>query len=174
MNDESIIETTIPFTYASSCIITLCYLTDNIKEELPKGTGFIASDGYKGHISAATFTSQKWENRCGKNVFLVRCFISNFKQNTMPKQEFVIEVIKELNKIIGINANPVKFWKKKWTHSLPQYKLGHLDRVEVLRKRLALNFPNLFVAGCTLEGVGIPDCIRQGMEAGNQVLNKNK
>jgi oxygen-dependent protoporphyrinogen oxidase len=47
---------------------------------------------------------------------------------------------------------------------MPQYTLGHADRVESIRARLT-QAPGLFLAGNAYEGVGIPDCIRSGQKA---------
>ena len=42
--------------------------------------------------------------------------------------------------------------------SMPQYNLGHLDRVAAIRRNLAKH-PRLYLAGIAYDGVGIPDCI---------------
>ena len=52
---------------------------------------------------------------------------------------------------------------------MPQYTLGHLDRAATIRARLARH-PGLFLAGAYLDGVGIPDCVRQGEAAANAVF----
>lgn len=53
----------------------------------------------------------------------------------------------------------------RWTDSLPQYRVGHLDRVAAIDDDLAARAPALVVAGAALRGLGVPACIRQGRAA---------
>ncbi|MBX6315495.1 MAG: FAD-dependent oxidoreductase, partial [Isosphaeraceae bacterium] len=52
---------------------------------------------------------------------------------------------------------------------MPQYTLGHLDRVAAIRERLALH-PGLHLAGNYFDGVGLPDCIHSGRSAAETIL----
>ena len=53
---------------------------------------------------------------------------------------------------------------------MPQYILGHLDRVEAIRRKLA-RYPRLFLTGIAFDGVGIPDCIRAAEATAEKVLD---
>ncbi len=53
---------------------------------------------------------------------------------------------------------------------MPQYTLGHLDRVAAIRFRLAKH-PRLILAGNAFDGVGIPDCIRGAQAAAVATLS---
>jgi protoporphyrinogen/coproporphyrinogen III oxidase len=52
----------------------------------------------------------------------------------------------------------------RWPRAMPQYTLGHLERLATIERRLA-GWPGLFVAGNAYRGVGIPDCIASGEAA---------
>jgi oxygen-dependent protoporphyrinogen oxidase len=53
---------------------------------------------------------------------------------------------------------------------MPQYEVGHLDRVQAIETELQ-QIPNLWLAGNAYRGAGIPDCIRSGEAAAEKLLN---
>jgi oxygen-dependent protoporphyrinogen oxidase len=57
----------------------------------------------------------------------------------------------------------------RWGGGLPQYAVGHLDRVARIRSAVAA-VPGLAVCGATYDGVGVPACIRTGLAAAEQLL----
>ena len=59
----------------------------------------------------------------------------------------------------------------RWPTAMAQYEVGHLTRLEVIRRRLAES-PTLALAGNAYEGIGVPDCIRSGREAARKVMAK--
>jgi oxygen-dependent protoporphyrinogen oxidase len=58
----------------------------------------------------------------------------------------------------------------RWGGALPQYNVGHLDRVQRIRAAVAAE-PGLAVAGAAYDGVGIPACIATAKAAVAQVLS---
>jgi oxygen-dependent protoporphyrinogen oxidase len=65
---------------------------------------------------------------------------------------------------MGITAPPILCRVFRWPRGMPQYTLGHLDRLTRIERRLAA-FPGLYLAGNAYHGVGIPDCIASGEAA---------
>ena len=59
----------------------------------------------------------------------------------------------------------------RWLASMPQYHLGHLERVRRIKERLA-QLPGLALAGNAYEGVGIPQCVRSGEQAAERVVGE--
>ena len=57
----------------------------------------------------------------------------------------------------------------RWGGGLPQYSVGHLDRVASIRAGIAAE-PGLAICGAAYDGVGIPACIATARLAANQVL----
>jgi oxygen-dependent protoporphyrinogen oxidase len=76
-------------------------------------------------------------------------------------------VREELREILGIAAEPVFTRTYRWQQANPQYDVGHQERVAAIR---ALCPAGLALAGGAYDGVGLPDCIRQGREAAAAVL----
>ena len=75
----------------------------------------------------------------------------------------------ELRQAIGITAAPVFARVIRWPKAMPQYRVGHLARVETIERRVAA-LRGLDLAGGAYRGVGIADCVRSGEAAAERAL----
>jgi oxygen-dependent protoporphyrinogen oxidase len=148
------------FTVSSSQIITLAYKRADVKGDM-EATGFVSAKGEKNLLSASTWTSSKWKGRAPEEYFLVRCFLRGEVKQTA---EAIRQAHTALKELLYITGEPAKNWVHTWSNALPQYKVGHLDRVLALNEALA-HMSGFGITGAYLGGVGIPDCIRQAKEA---------
>ena len=82
----------------------------------------------------------------------------------------VAAVLADLHDTMALGGEPTEVRVSRWMHSFPQYRLGHLDRVDAIEADLAATAPSFAVAGAALRGLGVPACIRQGTVATRQVL----
>ena len=57
----------------------------------------------------------------------------------------------------------------RWGGALPQYLVGHRDRIDRLRVDLA-GLPGLAVAGAALDGVGIAACLGSAVAAVDKII----
>ncbi len=152
---------TIP--YVSSAIIHLAYKRSEIHHPLD-GFGFVVPRNEKRSIMASTWTSTKFANRAPDNRVLLRVFVGGAKDEdalNLGDEEMVAMSLEELKDIMGIEAKPVFTRVYRWENSMPQYQLGHIERVEEIEKRISRH-PGLFMTGCAYRGVGISDCIHEG------------
>jgi oxygen-dependent protoporphyrinogen oxidase len=78
-------------------------------------------------------------------------------------------VRQELQKILGLRADPRFARVYKWKSAMAQYAVGHLDRLDRI-ERLRQQLPGLALAGNAYRGIGVPDCIRAGREAAAQIM----
>jgi oxygen-dependent protoporphyrinogen oxidase len=78
-------------------------------------------------------------------------------------------VRRDLHELLGISQSPLFAHVEKWPHSMAQYHLGHIARIERIRQRLRA-FPTLQLSGNAYNGAGIPDCIRSGERAADEIL----
>ncbi len=76
----------------------------------------------------------------------------------------------ELDTTLGLRAEPLFTRVFYWPRALPQYTLGHLQRVGAIQRRLATH-PGLLLAGAAYKGVGIPDCIHSGQRAAEAAMD---
>jgi hypothetical protein len=75
----------------------------------------------------------------------------------------------ELREAIGVRGRPLATLLERWERALPQYAVGHLERVERIEEAIA-RFPRLALAGAAYRGMGVPQCIAQGRAAASQIL----
>ena len=160
--------------YASMAVITLAVRA----EDLPAthGSGFLvpAVDGRV--VKAATFSFAKWEWVRGLDVLdrplLLRCSIGRHREEAVLQrsdEELVALALADLGDAIGLRAVPVDAHVQRWGGGLPQYAVGHLDRVLRIRASVAA-VPGLAVCGAAYDGLGLPACIASAELAATQVL----
>lgn len=79
-------------------------------------------------------------------------------------------MLEDLKKVMNINGEPEMTCVTRWHESMPQYHVGHKQRIKELREALASAYPGVYMTGASFEGVGIPDCIDQGKAAVSDAL----
>ncbi len=127
-------------------------------------------------IMAATYSSSKWPGRAPPGKALLRGFVGGPHNQEVMKQsdeELIQIVLSEFREILGLHpkAKPIFYRLYRWPHGMPQYTLGHLERVELIEKRSA-QIPGLALAGGSYRGVGIPNCIESGERAVSKILSE--
>lgn len=140
---------------ASSAVIALAY--DAV--ELPPTSGtLIASDEPLG-IKGITHSSTKWAHLGTDGLVRLRASIGRFGEAAtlqVDDAELVARVRADVATLTGVPATPVASHVQRWGGGLPQYGVGHLDRVAAIGRGLP---DGLAVAGAALHGVGVPACI---------------
>ncbi len=71
--------------------------------------------------------------------------------------------------LLGFQPEPVLVKVYRWKLALPQYTVGHLERVTKLKETIG-SVNGLFVTGSAFRGVGLPDCIHEGALTAEQVV----
>src|SRR6185312_11022265 len=115
----------------------------------------------------ATWSSNKWVERAEPDRRLVRIFLGPTENltATLPSNSSLGDrALKALGDFARVDCEPELKYVSRWIDGLPQYQLGHLDRLAQIEEEL-LRKPGIHLAGASYRGVGIPDCIRQGREA---------
>ena len=114
------------------------------------------------NILAVSCTSRKFPNRAPEGSIQLRTFIGGaLQQHLLEKDDDELLAItqQELREIFGVEGTPETTHVVRWNRAMPQYHVGHLDRVNRIGKQLEKH-PGLAVAGNALNGVGIPDVIQ--------------
>jgi oxygen-dependent protoporphyrinogen oxidase len=158
--------------YVSTAVVSLGFRPGDDMPAL-NGFGFIIPKTEGRRITACTWTSTKFDHRAPAGHQLVRTFVGGPGREALAEQddEVLIEAVREeLAEIMGLRGEPEIAWVSRWTKANPQYDLNHLDRVAEMRRRAEAH-GGLALAGCAYDGVGVPDCIRQGQEAAGQILS---
>ena len=162
---------TIP--YVSTATVSIAFKKKDIKHPLD-GFGFVVPKIEKRRIMAATWTSVKFAHRAPDDSVLIRCFVGGSKNAelvTMDDAAMLRMVREELRDIMGIEAEPVLSRVFRWKSSMPQYTIGHEERVKWIEERL-LKHPGLHLTGSAYHGIGISDAIRFGEVVAKRVIHE--
>lgn len=152
--------------------VALAFSKDAVKKDID-GTGFVVSRNGDYTITACTWTHKKWPHSTPKDKVLLRCYVGRPGDETivdLSDDEIIKIALEDLNKTMSISTDPEFSVVTRWKDSMPQYTVGHKKRVESVKKRISEELPGVFLAGSSYEGIGLPDCIDQGEEAVEKVL----
>ena len=103
---------------------------------------------------------------------MLRCFVGGAMQEELAEldeEAIGIMIREELLDIMGIDCAPVFLKVFKYKKSNVQYQVGHAALIESIREELQ-SFPGFFVTGSAYTGIGIPDCIRDGMNTVKEAI----
>ncbi len=156
----------------SVATVAMAFNEDAIKKDID-GTGFVVSRNSDYTITACTWTHKKWPHTTPKGKVLIRCYVGRAGEEAvvdLSDGEIEKIVLDDLNKIMEIDAKPDFTIVSRWKNSMPQYTVGHKDRVKAIKEQMELKLPGVFLAGSSFEGLGLPDCIDQGEAAVRSVL----
>lgn len=157
--------------YAPSATVSLGYRVKDLGIA-PEGHGYIIPRREGRPLLAVTWTSNKFAGRAPANHLLVRGFFGRPEHAEVTQAddaELVRLLREELRATAGITVDPILSSVTRWKVAMPQYAVGHLDRVGAIERRLA-DHPGLALAGAGYRGVGIPDCIQSGQRAAEMML----
>jgi oxygen-dependent protoporphyrinogen oxidase len=159
--------------YASVAVVTLAFRVRDFPEV--SGSGFLVPPVDRRSVKAATFSFAKWEwvREAGRGELLVmRCSLGRHREEHQLQrsdEELVDLAVHDLADAIGLSVRPVDAHVQRWGGGLPQYAVGHVERVAAIRADVA-RLPGVAVCGAAYDGVGIPACISSGRKAADQVL----
>ena len=122
---------------------------------------------------AISFTSNKYPGRAPNDQLLLRIFLGGAlspETVELPDSQIIELAHAELRDILGWTGSAAK-WQgvMRWREAMPQYVVGHLDRMQQLHQELAA-FPTLQLCGAGYAGVGIPQCVRGAEQAASELV----
>jgi oxygen-dependent protoporphyrinogen oxidase len=151
----------------STGVVFLVY-PSGTADALPDGTGFVVPRG-AAPMTAATFVSRKWPDLSFADRAVVRCYVGGVGEEEVldaPDQHIVDACALHLSAVLDL-PKPVASRVHRWWRAIPQYELGHLDRVRRVRETLP---PGIFVVGSAFDGVGVSDLARAAEDTAARVL----
>ncbi|MEX0936922.1 MAG: protoporphyrinogen oxidase [Pirellulales bacterium] len=156
---------------ASSAVVSLGFRREQIQHPLD-GFGFVVPAVEGRRIIAGSFASVKFPGRAPDGCVLVRVFIGGALQQELveaPDDALIEIAAAELAELIGASGSPLLCDVARWGEAMPQYHVGHLERLARIEERLRA-LPRLALAGNAYRGVGIPQCVESGKIAAEHVL----
>lgn len=161
--------------YASSATMSLAYRAEQVGRTID-GFGFVVPAIEARTLIAVTVSSTKFAGRAPDGWVLLRAFLGGAMHPhvyAMSDDELLAAVRRDLHELMGVTGEPKFAELSRWPGSMPQYPVGHLDRVRRIHERLAAH-AGLAVAGNAFGGVGIPDCVQSAESAAGAVVEALK
>ena len=171
--DTDLVRDLAAIPYASSATVSLAYPSSALPRPLD-AFGFVVPLVEARSIIACTYSSIKYPRRAPDGTVLLRAFVGGAVQRDLFDQDdgtMIGRVRQELSDLLGITANPILTRVHRHRQAMPQYRVGHLDRMARIDAVVA-RLPGLALAGNAYRGVGIPDCIHSGEQAAETVVSR--
>jgi protoporphyrinogen/coproporphyrinogen III oxidase len=166
--------------YASMAIVTLAYprsrvpaIRDAVAQGAPR-SGYLVPAVEKRAVKAVTFSTVKWPHlvSASEPVDLIRCSIGRIgEEGVLQREDAELAALAaaDLAEATGAQGAPLDSRVTRWGGGLPQYSVGHLDRVAAIRAGVDAQ-PGLAVCGAAYDGLGIPACIATARTAAERTL----
>ncbi|MDQ0172836.1 protoporphyrinogen oxidase [Paenibacillus tundrae] len=172
--DESISKLLQTIPYASVMNVVLAYREQDVGISL-EASGFVVPRKEGRTVTACTWTSSKWAHTAPEGHILLRAYVGKYGQENddqLSDEKLVHHVRRELEEMMGISAEPIFTEVNRLPDAMPQYKVGHLERMQDLDDALATVMPGVYLGGGGYRGIGVPDCISQGKAMANKLLTR--
>lgn len=172
--------------YSSSITVSLVYDERKIGQ-LPEGFGFLVPASEGRAMLACTFAHRKFLGRTPRGKAVLRAFLGGSRQEfgqesgresllAESDEALLATVRRELGEILGpvvldARTEPEHTQVARWPRAMAQYAVGHKDRIDRIRTRVA-SLNGLWLVGNAYDGIGIPDCIRLGSQAARELVSQ--
>ncbi len=174
----------IPKVASSAVLATFCWSAPMAQSfGLPPGFGFLVPQGGPAaanhpKLLAGTFTAQKFPDRAPADARIVRVFFGGKMAdalNAQPDQAIAAEAWRELGAVLSALPQPdaAMTTVARWPRSLPQYEVGHLERMAALQQKIQ-QLGALDLLGNGYRGVGVPDLIRDARVAARKIAEDRR
>ncbi|MEK5522284.1 protoporphyrinogen oxidase [Heyndrickxia sporothermodurans] len=137
------------------------------------GTGFVVARNSDYTINACTWSHKKWPHSTPDGKVLLRNYIGRAGDETvvdLSDAEIEQIVFDDLNRLVELSDKPDFTIVSRWKNAMPQYTIGHEERVKALKDNIVKNLPGVIIGGSSFEGISVPDCISQGESIVKDVL----
>jgi len=158
------------FTSGSSVTLSLAYPAQAIAHPLD-GAGLVVPRAEGPALSGLiglSFTHRKFEQRAPEGTALLRLFFDEAALG-LDEDALAARGHAAVERLLGASQPPVARHAARWPGGMPRYRVGHRARVRAARVAAA-RLPGLALAGNSYEGVGLPDCVRDGESAARAVF----
>ncbi|WP_142828778.1 protoporphyrinogen oxidase [Planococcus soli] len=138
-------------------------------------SGFVVARNSDFTITACSAVHLKWPSLVPPGKTVYRSFIGRVGDEAvvdLSDKEIVKAVLEDLNKLLNIQANPELTVVSRMKEAMPQYIVGHEERIALAKKELREALPMVQIAGGSFEGFGLPACVDQGKAAANKLIEQ--
>ncbi len=159
--------------YASVGVVTFAFPRSQAGDRLA-GTGFLVPPADGRTAKASTYSSLKWAwlGEAAGPLAVVRVSVGRHREVgdlQRDDDDLAALALADLRDALRADLRPVDHAVSRWGGGLPQYAVGHLDRVSRVRRAVAEHH-GLAVCGAAYDGVGVPACVASARAAVERVL----
>ena len=161
--------------YVDTAGVLLAFRSSDVKP-LPYGTGFLIPPIEQEFIVGCTWLTSKWPQLVNDEVVVIRNRVGRWGDKrwmAMDDQELIDRVREALRRMIGITAEPFDAVIQRWPAAMPQYVVGHGQRLTEIEADLdALG--GLHLTGAAYRGVGLAGCVAQGFAVATRIAEDGR
>ena len=170
--DSSFLSALNSIDYAAVAVVSLGYRQQDIGHSL-NGFGFLVPRSSGLRVLGSVWNSSLFPGRAPEGQALLTSFVGGASDPTATKlnaQELASLVHREISPVLSMKSEPVFSNVTIWPRALPQYNLGHGDRLAAVAKSRS-RFPGLWLTGNYLQGPAIGSCVDQALAVADEVRN---
>jgi len=156
--------------YVDVATIWLAYPRSAVGRPLD-GTGFLVPPEEGKFLVGCTWSSAKWPHLADDDLVLIRCMVGRRGDRRwldMDDDTMVRRVHEELVEAMGLTTGPVQQSIQPWPRAMPQYLVGHQDRLDSLDSAIH-HLPGLYLTGAAYRGVGLASCVADAKRTAQDV-----
>ncbi len=161
----------IPYTSVAS-LSFVCRESD-VGRELD-GAGFVVPRAEGRALTACTWVSVKWPHASADGDLVVRCFLGRAGDGEglagRSDEELAADAVRDMAALFGYTGPNTPRGMARWERAMPQYRVGHLARMDALDGLVASELPRVGLAGAAYRGVGISDTVVSAQGAARRVF----
>ncbi|WEG12021.1 protoporphyrinogen oxidase [Pullulanibacillus sp. KACC 23026] len=165
-----------PDAAPNTSVATIAMAFDEKDVKLDReGTGFVSSRLEPKALTACTWTHMKWDHAAPEGKALLRTYVGKAGNDQViyeSDETLVNQTLQEMSDVVSISADPDFAIVSRWPEAMPQYPVGHQAWLNNIKQKLAKEYPHLHLIGASYDGVGLPDCIRQGKQLAQDLLGE--
>lgn len=160
--------------YATIATVTMAFKRGESKK-YKNAMNFFVSRNSDFAITTCTWCNHKWNDVAPIGHDLFRVYLGRVGDEAIVElsdSDIEKTVLKDLEKAIGLKDTPLFTIVSRWKESMPQYIVGHDERIDVMKQQLYDEYPNVKLVGSSYEGISVPDCVAQGKSIADELLKE--
>jgi oxygen-dependent protoporphyrinogen oxidase len=170
--DATLAEDIARIPYSGVAVVALGFRRADVSHPLD-GFGYIAPGRTRRDLLGVQWCSSIFPARAPEGAVLLRALCGGVSRPEVvgwDDARLITAVRAEIRLAVGVTAEPIFTHIVRWPKAIPQYNLGHLDRIARITARLA-SHPGLFLGGNAYRGVALNDCTANGVILAEQVAS---
>ncbi|ETT82058.1 protoporphyrinogen oxidase [Viridibacillus sp. FSL R5-0477] len=144
-------------------------------DESFNGSGFTVARNSDFSITSCSWIHRKWPAFVPEGYALLEVYVGRSGDEAivdLSDGEIEKIVLQDLNRVTPLKGSPLFTVVSRWKEAMPQYTVGHTQRVELVKQELYEHFPTMKLVGSSYEGTSLPNCVDQARSAVDELLIK--